>query len=67
MTKAQSIALNAPSFADEKKKALFDMSPFKSPGPDEIHAGFYQKMWHIVGNSIYEFTFKFFPSEEIQE
>lgn len=37
---------------DEVKRALFDMSPYKAPGPDGFHAGFYQRAWNIVGDDI---------------
>lgn len=33
--------LNAPFKCEEVHKALFDMSPFKAPGPDGFHAAFY--------------------------
>lgn len=37
---------------EEVKKALFEMSPHKAPGPNEFHAGFYQQAWEIVGEDI---------------
>lgn len=40
---------------DEIQKALFDMSPWKAPGPDGYPAGFYQQAWDIVGSSIISF------------
>ncbi|KAL0312577.1 UNVERIFIED_CONTAM: putative mitochondrial protein [Sesamum radiatum] len=37
--------------ADEVKDALTQMFPFKSPGPDGMSPIFYQRFWHIVGNT----------------
>ncbi|PNY06740.1 endonuclease/exonuclease/phosphatase family protein [Trifolium pratense] len=37
---------------DEIKKALFDISPWKAPGPDGYPAGFYQHAWDIVGSGV---------------
>ena len=37
---------------EEIKEAIFGMAPFKAPGPNGFHAGFYQKMWHVVGPSV---------------
>lgn len=31
------------------KNALFSMHPNKSPRPDDMSPGFYQKFWRIVG------------------
>ena len=36
------------------------MDPFKAPGPDGFHAGFFQCMWDIVGDSIIKFARNFF-------
>jgi hypothetical protein len=41
---------------DEVKRAVFNMSPWKAPGPDGFPAGFYQKSWGIVGQSVCEFV-----------
>jgi len=39
---------------EEVHTALSDMSPFKAPGPDGLHAAFYQRMWNIVGENIFQ-------------
>lgn len=37
---------------NEVKQALFSMHPDKSPSPDGMSPGFYQKFWGIVGSDI---------------
>ena len=44
--------LMAPYSAEEVKRALFQMSPSKSPGPDGMTALFFQKFWNIVGPNV---------------
>uniref|UniRef100_A0A803PXY9 Reverse transcriptase n=1 Tax=Cannabis sativa TaxID=3483 RepID=A0A803PXY9_CANSA len=38
--------------AEEVRKALFQMHPNKSPGPDGMTLGFFQKYWSVVGNDV---------------
>ncbi|XP_010682933.1 uncharacterized protein LOC104897695 [Beta vulgaris subsp. vulgaris] len=44
--------LMAEPTVDEVRDALFQMHPNKAPGVDGMHALFYQKFWHIVGDDI---------------
>ena len=32
--------------------ALKTLKPYKIPGPNGLHAGFFQRFWLIVGNSV---------------
>lgn len=53
---------------EEIKAALWGLKPWKAPGPDGLHAGFFRKCWQIVGGSLcYDITKAFenceFPSQ----
>ena len=38
----------------EIKATLWSLKLFKASGPDGLHAGFFQKFWHTVGNYVIE-------------
>ena len=42
---------NIPSNA-EIYEALKSMKPYKAPGPNGLHAGFFQRHWNCVGESV---------------
>lgn len=44
----------------EVKAALFHMHPDKSPGPDGMSPGFYQKYWSTVGEDLVQLARDFF-------
>ncbi|XP_062028694.1 uncharacterized protein LOC133744637 [Rosa rugosa] len=46
------LSLSAPYSEEEIKKALFQMHPSKSPGPDGMSPCFFQKFWHVVGHDV---------------
>ncbi|KAK9988211.1 hypothetical protein SO802_028450 [Lithocarpus litseifolius] len=44
--------INTPVSDEEIRHALWSLKPFKSPGPDGLHAGFFQRFWLVVGHSV---------------
>ncbi|KAK9997319.1 hypothetical protein SO802_022005 [Lithocarpus litseifolius] len=49
----------------EIKNALWSLKAFKSPGPDGLHAGFFQRFWLVVGRSVSEEIKKTFSDRKI--
>ena len=49
----------------EVEVSLWSVKPFKSPGPDGYHAGFYQRNWHIVKDSVVKLVAKIFESRSM--
>ncbi|KAM6600853.1 hypothetical protein CsatA_020462 [Cannabis sativa] len=60
VTSTQNDSLLQPLTDEEVKDALFQMHPDKSPGPDGMTPGFYQKCWAIVGNDVIKQVRSFF-------
>ena len=46
------LTLSSEFIVDEIKAALFQMGTIKALGPDGMNALFYQKFWHVVGDSV---------------
>lgn len=49
------------------KNAVMEMAPLKAPGPDGLHVVFYQKMWNIIGKSVFKMTKDFFDTSKLTE
>ena len=43
------------------------MKAFKAPGPDGLHAGFFQRFWLVVGDSVREEVMKVFRERKVPE
>ncbi|KAL0367137.1 UNVERIFIED_CONTAM: LINE-1 retrotransposable element O protein [Sesamum radiatum] len=56
-------ALTQPFAPEEVKHALFQIYPYKSPGPDGMSPTFYQKYWHIIGPKVTSFVLDFLNHE----
>ncbi|KAL2937830.1 hypothetical protein RDABS01_021279 [Bienertia sinuspersici] len=55
ITENMNRSLTRPFTKDEIHEALRQMHPSKAPGPDGMHAIFYQRFWHIVGDAVVRF------------
>ena len=60
-------SLDAMVTLEEIKEALWSMKPYKSPGLDGLHAGFFQRFWLIVGDSVKEEVMKVFLERKVSE
>jgi hypothetical protein len=47
-----SLTLSQPISSSEVKVVLWSMKPFKAPGPDGLHAGFFQRTWATIKESV---------------
>ena len=47
--------------------ALSSMKPYKAPGCDGIHVGFYQRFWLVVGDSVKNKVKKIFANQKVPD
>ena len=52
---------------EDVKNGLWSLKPFKAPGVDGLHAGFYQQFWHEVGKSVSEVVMDVFVKRVVSE
>ena len=52
---------------DEVRQSLFSMHPNKAPGPDGYHPGFFQAMWDVVGEDIFQTIRGWFQEGRVPE
>ena len=52
LTEADCVDLNQAVTNEEITVALQSMKPYKAPGPDGLHAGFFQRFWPTVGSLV---------------
>ena len=50
--------------AEEVKQGLWSLKPFKAPGSDGLHTGFFQYFWEDVQGSMCKEVMEIFRSEE---
>ena len=67
LAEEESEALNREVLEEEIKEALWSMKPFKAPGLDGLHVGFYQCFWLMVGKSVVEEIKDIFLKKKIPE
>ena len=59
--------LDAEVTDEEIRAGLWSLKAFKSPGPDGLHAGFFQRFWLVVGRSVMEEVKKISLLKEVPE
>lgn len=67
VTEDQNSMMLEPVQEKEVKEALFHMHPDKSPGPDGMTPGFYQKFWPIVGGDLVTKVQQFFTEGKLDD
>ena len=69
--KEKKVSISGGVTEEEVKVVLWSLKVFKAPGPNGLHAGFFQRFWPIVGKSVVDEVKRFsrkekFPSTRIE-
>ena len=67
LSEEEKLSLDAMVSIEEIKEALWSMKPYKAPGPDGLHARFFQRFWLLVGDSVRKEVEKVFIDRKIPE
>ncbi|XP_042484234.1 uncharacterized protein LOC122064552 [Macadamia integrifolia] len=59
--------LDAIPFEEEIKRAVWDLNPYSSPGPDGFTGAFFRKCWDIIHDDVYRAVKGFFSSGSLSE
>ncbi|XP_075634949.1 uncharacterized protein LOC142607348 [Castanea sativa] len=65
LNKAEAETLVRPVSNDDITAGLWSLKAFKAPDPDGLHAGFFQRFWLLVGDSVREEVKGIFASGRI--
>ena len=50
---------------EEIKHVMFSLKNNKAPGPDGFNAGFFKRIWHIVGEDVIKVVSSFFQTRRM--
>ena len=67
MSEEVKCSLSAMVTIEEIKSALWSMKPYKAPGLDVLHAGFFQRFWLITGDSVKREVERTFTSARVPD
>ena len=67
LTEEEKEVISGGASDEEIRGALWTLKPFKAPGPDGMHAGFFRRFWPIVGRSVIREVQKIFANRKVPE
>ena len=67
VSNVEALSILAPVNEKDVKLSLWSFKPFKAPGPDGLHPGFFQKCWNTVGESVVKEVCHIFSTGKMPE
>ena len=67
VSEAMNAELNRAYSSEEVKKAMYNIGDLKAPSPDGLHAVFYKRFWHIIGEDLIDEVLLAINSRKIPE